>query len=126
MGSIEYEDGNFEKALEHWKKAETSNTALPRLHLRLGDAYLQCRLLTEARAAYEKAIEDDPDNPRAHLGQALVALRERKYEEAAEEGPDHGGNPALLPPRTLLARHRPGSPRPIGTRPPWPSRRPSL
>jgi len=84
LGVIEYEQGNADAALVYLRRAEEGGTRRPGLHLRVGRLYLRKGRLEDARRAFEKALELDDENAGAQLGLALVALRERRNESAAE------------------------------------------
>jgi tetratricopeptide (TPR) repeat protein len=85
MGIIEYEDGDLEKALGYFLKAEEANPRLPTLHLRLGNVHLKRGRLVDAERAFEKAFSIDPDSANANLGLAAVHLRLRRHKEAAQK-----------------------------------------
>ncbi len=51
----------------------------------IGETYLrQCRI-AEAERAFEKTLDIDGDSAEAHLGLAVVGLRQRRYEDAAAQ-----------------------------------------
>jgi predicted AlkP superfamily phosphohydrolase/phosphomutase/tetratricopeptide (TPR) repeat protein len=85
MGVIEFEEDNMEEALACLLRAEQAEPRLPTLHLRIGETYLRQKRLEGAERAFQKALEIDGDSPEAHLGMAMVRLRQRYNEEAAEE-----------------------------------------
>jgi len=85
MGVIKFEEGDTEGALEHLLRAEEANPRLPGLHLRIGNAYLRMRRWEDAERAFEKALAIDGDSAYAHLGMAVVRLRQRRSREAAEQ-----------------------------------------
>lgn len=85
LGIIHFEEGDMDAALSHLLKAEASDPRLPDLHLRIGEAYLRKKFISEAERAFKQALEIDGDSPEAHLGLAMVRLRQRRNEEAAEE-----------------------------------------
>lgn len=85
MGLIKFEEGDTEGALEHLLRAEEANPRLPGLHLRIGNAYLRMGRWEDAERAFRKALDIDGDSPYAHLGMAVVRLRQRRSREAAEE-----------------------------------------
>lgn len=85
LGIIQFEEGNMDAALSHLLKAEASDPRLPDLHLRIGETYLRKKFVPDAERAFKQALEIDGDSPEAHLGLAMVRLRQRRNEEAAEE-----------------------------------------
>jgi tetratricopeptide (TPR) repeat protein len=85
MGVIHFEEGNMEAALASLIKAEQSDPRLPNLHLRIGETYLRLKRSDDADRAFQHALDIDGDSPEAHLGLAMVRLRQRRNEEAAEQ-----------------------------------------
>jgi tetratricopeptide (TPR) repeat protein len=85
MGVIQFEEGNMDAALTSLLRAEKSNPHLPNLHLRIGETYLRQQRIDDAERAFHKALEIDGDSPEAHLGLAMVRLKQRRNAEAAEE-----------------------------------------
>ena len=84
MGIIHFEEGDMDATLSSLLKAEKSDPHLPDLHLRIGEAYLRQRRIPDAERAFQRALEIDGDRAEAHLGLAVVCLRQRRNEEAAE------------------------------------------
>jgi predicted AlkP superfamily phosphohydrolase/phosphomutase/tetratricopeptide (TPR) repeat protein len=84
LGTIHFEEGNMDAALQFLLKAEQSDPRLPDLHLRIGQAYLRQSRIADAERAFQRAFEIDGDSPEAHLGLALVRLRQRRNEDAVE------------------------------------------
>ena len=85
LGIICFEEGDMDSALAHLLKAEASDPRLPDLHLRIGETYLRKKLINDAERAFKQALDIDGDSPEAHLGLAMVRLRQRRNEEGAEE-----------------------------------------
>jgi predicted AlkP superfamily phosphohydrolase/phosphomutase/tetratricopeptide (TPR) repeat protein len=85
MGLIEFEEGNTESSLNHLLRAGAVTTRFPNLHFHIGNAYFKLGRLDKAEESFRKAVEIDEDSPDAHLGLAMVCLRRRWNEEAAEE-----------------------------------------
>ncbi len=85
MGVIHFEEGTMEAALASLLKAEQSDPRLPNLHLRIGETYLRLKRSDDADRAFQQALDIDGDSPEAHLGLAMVRLRQRRNEEAAEQ-----------------------------------------
>ncbi|HWY22654.1 MAG TPA: alkaline phosphatase family protein [Candidatus Acidoferrum sp.] len=85
LGTMELTAGNNEAGLAALLRAEQAEPHLPSLHLRLGETYLRCRRVEDARRAFERAMEIDGDSPEAHVGLSTVYLRQRKFEEAVSE-----------------------------------------
>src|ERR1700728_2140491 len=85
MGIIHFEEGDMEAALVCLLKAEQTNPLMPDLHLRIGETYLRQKQIEDAGRAFQRALEIDGDSAEAHLGLAVVRLRERRNQEAAEQ-----------------------------------------
>lgn len=85
MGIIHFEEGDMEAALACLVKAEQSDPLLPDLHLHIGETYLRQRRIIDAERAFQNALQIDGDRAEAHLGLAVVCLRQRRNVEAAEE-----------------------------------------
>jgi predicted AlkP superfamily phosphohydrolase/phosphomutase/tetratricopeptide (TPR) repeat protein len=85
LGVTYSEQGDNEMAMPHLLQAEKANPRLPDLHLRIAATYRQMSRLTDARRAYQRALELDGDNPTAFVGLAMISLAERRYREAAEQ-----------------------------------------
>ena len=85
MGTIELANGKPEEGLACLLRAEQAEPHLPNLHLRLGETYLRCKKLDDARRAFERALDIDGDSPEAHVGLSAVHLRQRRFEDAASE-----------------------------------------
>ncbi|HEY1679302.1 MAG TPA: alkaline phosphatase family protein [Candidatus Sulfotelmatobacter sp.] len=85
VGTIELADGKAEEGLASLLRAEQAEPLLPNLHLRLGETYLRCKRIDDAKRAFQRALEIDGDSPEAHVGLSMVFLRQRRFEEAASE-----------------------------------------
>jgi tetratricopeptide (TPR) repeat protein len=85
MGVICFEEGNLPEALDRLLRAEQADPRLPGLHLHIGNAYLRMRQPDDAERAFQKAVDIDGDSAEAHLGLAVVHIRKRRNEEAAEQ-----------------------------------------
>ena len=85
VGTIELADGKPEEGLASLLRAEQAEPLLPNLHLRLGETYLRCKRIDDAKRAFQRALEIDGDSPEAHVGLSMVYLRQRHFEEAASE-----------------------------------------
>jgi tetratricopeptide (TPR) repeat protein len=85
LGTMELAAGNNEAGLAALLRAEQAEPHLPSLHVRLGETYLRCRKVEDAKRAFERALEIDGDSPEAHVGLSTVSLRQRRYEDAVQE-----------------------------------------
>jgi len=84
LGIIHFQEGDMDGALSCMLKAEQFDPRLPDLHVRIGETYLRLRRTDDAGRAFQRALEIDGDSAEAHLGLAIVRLRQRRSEEAAE------------------------------------------
>ena len=82
-GTLEYAKGNYEKALEFLEKTKNMDSKLPQLYQQIGFVYLKMRRPNDAEKAFNKALENDPENEQVHYGLSLVKLRKKEYDEAA-------------------------------------------
>ena len=82
-GTLEYAKGNYEKALEFLEKTKNMDSKLPQLYQQIGFVYLKMRRPNDAEKAFNKALENDPENEQVHYGLSLVKLRKKGYDEAA-------------------------------------------
>lgn len=87
LGWVLFKKKKYPEAVEYLKKAvELEESADPVLWEHLGDCYLQLDKETEARAAWEKAIEAYRKNPKEANAEKLPPL-ERKVKLLKERGP---------------------------------------
>jgi predicted AlkP superfamily phosphohydrolase/phosphomutase/tetratricopeptide (TPR) repeat protein len=84
MGILLHEESDYQGALNHLLSAEAAQPLLPDLHLALGRTYLRMGHTAEAGRAFERALEIDGESPQAFHGLAVVALRRRENERAAD------------------------------------------
>lgn len=97
LGLIEYQEGNVDAALVYLRRAEAGDTGRPGLHVRIGRLYLRKGRLDDARRAFARALELDPEHAASRLGLALVELRSRRHVEAAEHALAAVGLRHLMP-----------------------------
>jgi tetratricopeptide (TPR) repeat protein len=108
MGIIRFEEGDMNAALSCLLRAESADPHLPDLHLRIGETYLRQKRDADADRAFQRALEIDGDSPEAHLGLAVVRIRKRRNEEAAEEALSGVGvSASWLPTRILWSKQGP-------------------
>lgn len=81
-----HEKGEYEKAIELYKKILEEAPGLPEAEYQIGSAYLSLKKPVEAEEAFRRAIESRPDwsLPLTALGDLLV----RKYKTASAGGTD--------------------------------------
>ena len=73
------------KALEMFRRAESSPSLNAEFYLQIGQAYLRLKNWEHARIAFIRSLSIDSENPQAHHGLALAALRNGDYETAIDE-----------------------------------------
>jgi tetratricopeptide (TPR) repeat protein len=89
LGEALVEKKNYATAIEVVKEAAKRFPSSSRAYSLKGSTELKMYLLTEALKSYAKAVELDPNNPRAALGLALTQWNMDRTDEAAksfEEG----------------------------------------
>jgi len=86
QGLIEFESGRTQEALGHLRRAAEAaeHARLPNLQLQIGDACLRERQWDDAERAFQAVLSIDADNAEAEHGIAIVALRRRRNDVAAE------------------------------------------
>jgi tetratricopeptide (TPR) repeat protein len=96
-GVIALEEQELDLALLHLKAAEEHENGSPQLHVSLGNVYLLKNFIPEAEAAFERALELDPDHPYAYVGLARTRLKQRNFQKSAEHALTAVGLQHLLP-----------------------------
>lgn len=84
QGTLEFAKKNYKQALTYLEKAEKADSKLPQLYQQIGFVYLNMRRPKDARAAFYKALENDPENAQAHYGLSQTMFRLKEYEKSAE------------------------------------------
>jgi tetratricopeptide (TPR) repeat protein len=74
LGTLEFAEGRFETALEHFEQVAATDSRLPSLQNKLGEAYLEAKRYQQAIVAFERALEIDGDSPVALAGLARAHL----------------------------------------------------
>jgi len=74
FGALEFAEGNWEVALEHFQKVAACDQRLPGLHNKLGDVYLEMKNYELAVEAFQKALVIDSESPVAYAGLARARL----------------------------------------------------
>lgn len=82
LGEIYAYRGDYEKALDEYRRALPNYSWLMNPYNRIGELGLALGKTKEAEEAYLKAVEKDPYNIKALVGLARLALKEEKYEKA--------------------------------------------
>lgn len=78
----------YAEALEALGRVTQAHVLRPGLFLQTADLYTKLGRWGEAEQVFRRALEIDPDNAHAHLGLCRMALRRRKYGEAAQTALD--------------------------------------
>lgn len=73
QGLAHFEAGRYEKAVELYSKAITSNPGKAQLYLLRGHAYWKQEMLDASVKDYKKALKLKPDYPDAHIGLGVAA-----------------------------------------------------
>jgi tetratricopeptide (TPR) repeat protein len=82
LGGALVDAGDFEKGIPLLEKAQAADPTNGPLSLRLARAHVWAQQLPEADAAYEKLIEQHPDNPTLLLESSQVAVGRGNVERA--------------------------------------------
>ncbi len=84
QGWEEYENKNFEPAIEYFRKATDNNKNYADAYVGLGWSYFMNRLILIAIFEFQEALAIEPKQADAHVGLAGAYLAEEKYEPAIE------------------------------------------
>lgn len=84
MGNKEYEEGNYEKAIEHFKKSLFYRDFYL-TYVNLGNSYAQLKDFKNAVAAYNLAINRKPDYYLAHFNLGFAYTQMNNWDKAIEE-----------------------------------------
>jgi tetratricopeptide (TPR) repeat protein len=82
LGLAHFGKGEYQKALEIFRKYVVENPSDPRGHLNLGRVYLAMERLDPALSSFDRALSLAPDYAMAHYQRALVLLRQKRIDEA--------------------------------------------
>lgn len=82
-GVVALADRKPAEAMRCFESASAVLGTRPDVHLQSGQALARMGRWSEARRAFDRAYELDPENPHALTGLARVSLAERRFEEAA-------------------------------------------
>lgn len=81
LSQLLVDEGRSQDAIDLLEKA-ASDSSSPDVYDLLGDAYSQQKNYAKAEAAYQKAVDEDPDDPGHRHGLAQALLSQDKYAEA--------------------------------------------
>lgn len=84
LGLLASEENNTVEALEHLREASKEHQHWPELHRRIGWLLVRLGKHDEARSAFLKSIQLQPNLASSHLGLANVYMHEARYEEAID------------------------------------------
>jgi predicted AlkP superfamily phosphohydrolase/phosphomutase/tetratricopeptide (TPR) repeat protein len=83
-GTLLLSENKLRQALECFARAEKVAPHLASLHVQVGGVYNRLYRWNDAIAAFDKALNVDPENAQALMGKGVALLRAQRYEEAAE------------------------------------------
>lgn len=83
-GTLYYEDGNFEKAADYFRRALAAQPDNPLAHFNLGSVLEELGQLEEARRHLRQAVRLNPDYCDAHYNLAFVCEKLKAVTEASE------------------------------------------
>lgn len=81
LSQLLVDEGRSQDAIELLEKA-ASDSSSPDIYDLLGDAYAQQKNYAKAETAYQKAVDEDPDDPGHRHGLAQALLSQDKYAQA--------------------------------------------
>jgi tetratricopeptide (TPR) repeat protein len=81
LSQLLVDEGRSQDAIDLLEKA-ASDSSSPDIYDLLGDAYSQQKNYPKAEIAYQKAVDEDPDDPGHRHGLAQALLSQDKYAEA--------------------------------------------
>ncbi len=84
LSQLLVDEGRSQDAINLLEKA-AGDSSSPDIYDLLGDAYSQQKNYAKAEAAYQKAVDGDPDDPGHRHGLAQALLSQDKYAEALEQ-----------------------------------------
>ena len=84
LGQVLLAEGKLEEALEHFFRSESQEPRQAKIHVQIGDVYLQLEQVNEARRAFRKELDRNEDSAKAHFGLGKIALADGDLEEALE------------------------------------------
>jgi tetratricopeptide (TPR) repeat protein len=85
LGTLEFSDGNADKAIEHLSRVAETEPRLPGLHTKLGEVYLETERYELAVEAFEKALSIDAESPMAFAGLARARLEMGESQAALDQ-----------------------------------------
>lgn len=84
LSQLLVDEGRSQEAIDLLEKAADDSSS-PDVYDLLGDAYSQQKNYAKAEVAYQKAVDQDPDDPGHRHGLAQALLSQDKYAEALEQ-----------------------------------------
>ncbi|MGH7980164.1 MAG: alkaline phosphatase family protein [Limisphaerales bacterium] len=85
FAELAFAEENPAVALSHLQAAERAGSGHPLLFNQLGRAYLHLKRWDDAKAAFEKSLKIEPENPAAFDGLARIHLESGETESAVEK-----------------------------------------
>ncbi|MCP3981502.1 MAG: tetratricopeptide repeat protein [bacterium] len=99
QGTLLFQDGRFDEALEEFRRAEREQPDEPTVHTNLGAVLVKLGDVSGAEAAFRRALDLDPGVPVAHRNLGILAARRgddraavERYRAALELDPDAAGS----------------------------------
>ena len=84
MGLVVLSEQKALQALDYFRQAVAFEAELPSINLHIGQCFQILGRWEEAKTAFQKALDTDPENERAWHGLGLAHLRTEDYEPAVE------------------------------------------
>jgi tetratricopeptide (TPR) repeat protein len=84
LSQLLVDEGRSQEAIDLLERAAVDSSS-PEVYDLLGDAYSQQKNYAKAEGAYQKAVDEDPDDPGHRHGLAQAFLSQDKYPEALEQ-----------------------------------------
>ena len=84
LSQLLVDEGRSQEAIDLLEKAADDSSS-PDVYDLLGDAYSQQKNYAKAETAYQKAVDEDPDDPGHRHGLAQALLSQDKYAQALEQ-----------------------------------------
>ncbi|RMF60326.1 MAG: CHAT domain-containing protein [Calditrichaeota bacterium] len=87
LARIAYEQGDFQKALEHMKQCIVIDPEYPELYGPKGiaETFKLCKQLNEGRTFFRNLLKQHPQNPYFHLGLGRIHIKMLDWEKALGE-----------------------------------------
>lgn len=81
-GTQAYEAGNYNDAIASWKEFAEANASVYQIWVNIGNAHRKLGEVEKAREAFQKVLEEDPQDTRARYNLGEMAVEEGDFEKA--------------------------------------------